>query len=75
MIILTESLWPPLLLAIFSRVFLNRDLNTSTLVDVYKAACISTLLFGNEAWTLYRSRVAYASLPRFTSVVFSEFSG
>jgi len=25
--------------------------------------------------TLYRSRVAYASLPRFTSVVFSEFSG
>lgn len=38
-----------------SRVFCNRDLNTSTKVDVYKTACISTLLFGSEAWTLYCS--------------------
>jgi len=32
-----------------SRVFLNRDLSTSTKVDVYKAVFISTLLFGSEA--------------------------
>jgi len=38
-----------------SRVVLNRE--TSTKVDVYKAVCISTLLFSSEAWALYRSHV------------------
>ena len=39
------------------QVFLNRDLNSSTKVDVYKAVCISTLLFGSKAWELYHSHV------------------
>ncbi len=39
------------------RVFLNRDLTTSTKVAVYSAVCISVLLYGCEAWTVYRAQV------------------
>jgi len=36
------------------RVFLNHNLAISTKVSVYKAVCVSVLLYGCEAWTLYR---------------------
>ena len=39
------------------RVFLNRDLSVETKVMVYTSVCISTLLYGCEAWTIYRSHI------------------
>jgi exonuclease III len=36
------------------RVFLNRNLKIMTKISVYNAVCISTLLYGCEAWTPYR---------------------
>ena len=38
-------------------VFLNRDLTTTTKVAVYTTVCISTLLYGCDAWTMYRAHV------------------
>lgn len=39
------------------RVFLNKNLTLNTKVAVYSAICISTLLYGCKAWTLYRAQV------------------
>jgi len=36
------------------RVFTNRDLSTRTKMAVYKAICVSTLLYACEGWTPYR---------------------
>ena len=36
------------------KVFMNRDLSLETRVIVYRAVCISTLLYCGETWTLYR---------------------
>ena len=41
------------------RVFLNRDLTTKTKMMVYNAICISTLLYGSEAWITYRRQKAH----------------
>jgi len=47
--------WVKLASAAFSRlshcVFLNHNLITTTKVAVYKAICISILLYGCETWT------------------------
>jgi hypothetical protein len=40
-----------------NRALQNRNLRVETRVAVYKAVCISTLLFGCEAWTLYRKHI------------------
>ena len=45
------------------RVFLNRDLTTKTKMMVYNAICISTLLYGSEAWVTYRRHIR--TLERF----------
>ncbi|CAH1231299.1 Hypp378 [Branchiostoma lanceolatum] len=37
-----------------SRVFLNRNLTVTTKVAVYRAVCLSILLYASESWTLYR---------------------
>jgi hypothetical protein len=39
------------------RVFSNHHLKMSTKVSVYHAVCISTLLYGCEAWTPYRKHI------------------
>lgn len=39
------------------RVFTNRDLKNGTKVAVYRAVCVSTLLYGCEAWTVYRKHI------------------
>ena len=39
------------------RLFSNRDIRLETKVAVYKAAVVSTLLFGCEAWTLSRANI------------------
>ena len=39
------------------RVFHNRHLTQSTKIAVYNAVCISTILYGCEAWTLYRCHI------------------
>ena len=45
------------------RVFLNHNLAISTKVSVYKAVCVSVLLYGCQALTLYRSHIkAFESL-------------
>jgi len=36
------------------RVFMNRNLTIKTKVSVYKAVCLSILLYGSESWVLYR---------------------
>ena len=36
---------------------MNKDLSIHTKVAVYQAICVSTLLYGCEAWTLYRRHV------------------
>ncbi|XP_076038445.1 uncharacterized protein LOC143023730 [Oratosquilla oratoria] len=36
------------------RVFMNRDLAITTKISVYKAVCLSILLYGSESWVLYR---------------------
>ena len=38
-----------------SRVFRNRGLTISTKAAVYKAVCLSTLLYGSETWTPYQA--------------------
>ncbi|XP_077059199.1 uncharacterized protein LOC143711518 [Siphateles boraxobius] len=40
-----------------ARVFGNKDLRTFTKAAVYQAVCVSTLLFGAEAWTPYRRHI------------------
>jgi len=39
------------------RVFLNHNLITTTKIAVYKAICISILLYGCETWTPYRRHI------------------
>jgi hypothetical protein len=39
------------------RVFENRDLRLTTKIAVYRAVCVSTLLYGSETWTVYRRHV------------------
>ena len=39
------------------RVFLNHNITISTKVAVYNAVCVSTLLYGCEAWTIYRANI------------------
>ena len=39
------------------RVFLNRDLHLHTKVAVYRAVCVSTLLYACETWTPYRRQI------------------
>ena len=39
------------------RVFSNRNLKLTTKINVYDAVCLSTLLYGTETWTLYRSQI------------------
>ena len=39
------------------RVFLNRNLAIATKIAVYKAICISILLYGCESWTPYRRHI------------------
>ncbi|XP_061884956.1 uncharacterized protein LOC133635724 [Entelurus aequoreus] len=39
------------------RVYVNKDLSIRTKVAVYQAICVSTLLYGCEAWTLYRRHI------------------
>jgi len=48
-----------------SRVFLNRNLPIKAKVVVYSAICISTLLYGNEVWTLYRAQVRCLEIIHF----------
>ena len=45
------------------RVFYNRNLRVQTKVAVYKAVCLSVLLYASEAWVLYRKHLK--SLERF----------
>ena len=40
-----------------SRVFSNHHLKTETKIAVYRAVCMSTLLYGAESWTIYRRHV------------------
>ncbi len=42
-----------------SRVFVNKDLRTFTKAAFYQAVCVSTLLFGAEAWTPYRRHIRF----------------
>ena len=42
---------------LMQRVFLNRNLTITTKVAVYKAICISTLLYGCESWTPCRRHI------------------
>ena len=39
------------------RVFLNRDLTITTKISVYKAVCLSILLYGSESWVPYRCHI------------------
>lgn len=39
------------------RVFSNNNLRVDTKAAVYRAVCISTLLYGSEGWTLYRRHI------------------
>ena len=45
------------------RVFENHNLNLHTKVSVYHAVVVSTLLYGNETWTLYRQQ--FRNLEKF----------
>ncbi|KAI8490084.1 hypothetical protein Bbelb_321540 [Branchiostoma belcheri] len=40
-----------------NRVFLNKDLTTKTKVAVYRAICLSILLYACETWTTYRRHI------------------
>ena len=46
-----------------TKVFLNKHLRLTTKVKVYEAVCISTLLYGSEAWTTYKRHLV--QLERF----------
>ena len=39
------------------RVFMNKDLNFHTKIMVFRAVVLSTLLYGSEVWTLYKSDI------------------
>ena len=39
------------------RVFLNHNLAIPTKVAVYRAVCVSVMLYGCETWTLYRRHI------------------
>ena len=41
-----------------SRAFQNRNLTVSTKAAVYKAVCLSTLLYSSEAWTPYQRHIS-----------------
>ena len=41
----------------FFAVFLNHDLKLQTKIAVYRAVCVSTLLYGCESWTPYRRQI------------------
>lgn len=45
------------------QVFLNKNLRLDTKASVYKAVCLSTLLYGSETWTIYKHQVQ--SLEKF----------
>ena len=51
---LKEFSQPQLLSAGYGSVFSNKNLRLHTKIAVYEAVCISTLLYGSEAWTLYK---------------------
>ena len=40
-----------------SMVFINKNLKATTKAAEYQAACVSTLLYGSEAWTPYRRHI------------------
>jgi hypothetical protein len=40
-----------------TRVFYNHDLRLTTKMAVFRAVCVSILLYGCESWTLYRAQV------------------
>ena len=40
-----------------ARVFTNKNLKAATKAAVYQAVCVSTLLYGSEAWTPYRRHI------------------
>jgi len=50
------------------RVFLNRNLAIPTKIAVYKAVCVSVLLYGCEAWTLYRRHIKALEAFHFRSL-------
>ena len=45
------------------RVFLNHDLKLPTKIAVYKAVCMSTLLYGCETWTPYKRQIVEDLIP------------
>ena len=40
-----------------TRVFLNHNLAIPTKVAIYRAVCVSVMLYGSETWTLYRRHI------------------
>ena len=42
---------------LLGRVFLSRDLKLSTKIAVYKAVCLSVLLYAGETWVPYRKHI------------------
>ena len=50
------------------RLWSNRDIRLETKVAVYKAAVVSTLLFGCEAWTLTRANIKRLEMFHQTSL-------
>jgi len=42
---------------LIKRVFLNHNLAIPTKVAVYRAVCVSVMLYGSETWTLYRRHI------------------
>lgn len=45
------------------RVFSNKNLRVDTKAAVYRAVCLSTLLYGSEGWTIYKKQLR--SLEKF----------
>ena len=54
-----------------NRVFDNHNLRKKTKVMVYKAVCITTLLYGSEAWVAYRCHLK--TLVKSTKVASERF--
>jgi len=48
---------PAALCRLTRRVLFNHNVTVSSKVAVYDAMCVSVLLYGSEAWTLYRRHV------------------
>ena len=40
-----------------NRVFENRNIRIATKISVYTAVCLAVLLYGAEAWTIYRRHI------------------